>query len=227
MSESGSFRVGRPPKNTRPPLDVSTIVGAARTLLNQDGLHAFTTRRLAQSLGIRSASLYWHVRDKGELLQLLAESICQSISLPSRNLPWDERLHTICHDYRRAMREIRDGAEIMMMTAPTTPKRLAIIDYVFKLCESAGFRGRATVFVASMVNDYVIASVMNQQRIGEQVPAATGDAHSDPLANATPDALPAIADNVAHLKFDESHFDAAFTFGLELLVSGMKSQLDN
>jgi TetR/AcrR family transcriptional regulator, tetracycline repressor protein len=60
---------------SRETLDIDKIVKAAMKLLNEEGLQQLTTRRLAESLGKRSASLYWHVRDKAELLQLLAENI--------------------------------------------------------------------------------------------------------------------------------------------------------
>jgi AcrR family transcriptional regulator len=43
------------------------IVQAARQLLEQDGAHALTMRRLADRLGIRAPSLYKHLPDKATL----------------------------------------------------------------------------------------------------------------------------------------------------------------
>ena len=51
-------------------------------MLNKEGLDQLSIRRLADLLGIRTASLYWHIKDKAELIQLLADSICGLIPLP-------------------------------------------------------------------------------------------------------------------------------------------------
>ena len=49
-------------------LDRATIVRTALRLLDEVGIDGLSTRRLAAELGIKSASLYWHFKDKTELL---------------------------------------------------------------------------------------------------------------------------------------------------------------
>ena len=49
------------------------LVGAALELVNEEGLDALSMRALADRLEVKAASLYWHVRDRRELLELLAE----------------------------------------------------------------------------------------------------------------------------------------------------------
>ncbi len=58
------------------------------SLLDEAGFDGLTMRGLAQKLGIKAASLYWHVRDKQELLGLLAEEICAPMREPDHALPW-------------------------------------------------------------------------------------------------------------------------------------------
>ena len=45
-------------------LDRARILAAALALLTQDGLEGLTMRRLAASLGVKAASLYWHYAGK-------------------------------------------------------------------------------------------------------------------------------------------------------------------
>jgi AcrR family transcriptional regulator len=45
-------------------LDRATIVATALRLLDEVGIDGLSTRRLATELGIKSASLYWHFKDK-------------------------------------------------------------------------------------------------------------------------------------------------------------------
>src|SRR5574341_1482687 len=80
-------RTGRKSK-VKPRLDRSQIVQAALDLLDAVGFDGLTMRNLAKKLGIKAASLYWHVRNKQDLLSLLADEICASMREPDRTLPW-------------------------------------------------------------------------------------------------------------------------------------------
>src|SRR5258706_13307200 len=51
------------------------LVSAALGLVQDEALEALSMRALADRLQVKAASLYWHVRDRRELLELLAESI--------------------------------------------------------------------------------------------------------------------------------------------------------
>jgi AcrR family transcriptional regulator len=66
----------RDPRATRrAQLDRAQVVRAALALVDEVGLDGLTMRRLAERLGIQAASLYKHVKDKDELLVLLADEI--------------------------------------------------------------------------------------------------------------------------------------------------------
>ena len=51
-----------------------TVVGEALDLLDEVGLDAVSTRRLAKRLGVEQPSLYYHFRNKKELLGAMAEA---------------------------------------------------------------------------------------------------------------------------------------------------------
>src|ERR1700755_2811951 len=60
------------------PVTRERIVAVALELLDEAGLDGLTLRRLAERLGIRAPTLYWHVRNKRELLDLLAGAILEA-----------------------------------------------------------------------------------------------------------------------------------------------------
>jgi len=66
----------RPEAKPRPRLTLDQVVQAAVALLDEEGLDGLTTRALATRLGVQSPAIYWYVRDKGELLDLVADAIC-------------------------------------------------------------------------------------------------------------------------------------------------------
>jgi AcrR family transcriptional regulator len=49
------------------------VIDAALKIVDEDGLDALTTRRLAADLGVKSASLYNHFRDKDDIVVAVAE----------------------------------------------------------------------------------------------------------------------------------------------------------
>ena len=51
------------------------VIQTAIQLLQEVGLDGLTLRRLATELGISAPTLYWHVKDKRELLDLMSEAM--------------------------------------------------------------------------------------------------------------------------------------------------------
>lgn len=87
---------GRPPTTSR-----AAILSAAQDLIDTDGWQNLTIRRLAAKIGTSPATVYYHVRDKDDLMvQLLGDSASQ---IPHPQLPGDPRERiiaaaTVMHD---------------------------------------------------------------------------------------------------------------------------------
>ncbi len=106
-------------------LDRSTIVATALRLLDEVGIEGLSTRRLAAELGIKSASLYWHFKDKDELLNemssmMFVECLQAFVAVKSQSdaLEW---LAESARVLRRVALSRRDGAQVMarpMLRAP-------------------------------------------------------------------------------------------------------------
>src|SRR5438876_8221992 len=104
------FNVSDSKSQVEPALDQSQIVRAALGLLDEVGFDGLTMRNLAKKLGIKAASLYWHVSGKQELLSLLAEEICAPMDEPDRTQPWRAQLETLANEFRRVLLAHRDAA---------------------------------------------------------------------------------------------------------------------
>ena len=101
LATVGLRRAQRPPRHDawartdrsrQRPLTRDDVVRAGLETLDEVGLEGLTTRRVAQRLGVKSPSLYWHVRDKDELLSLIADAICAEIEPPREDQPWTAQL---------------------------------------------------------------------------------------------------------------------------------------
>ncbi|EMF6671854.1 TetR family transcriptional regulator, partial [Serratia marcescens] len=78
-------------KNTATRLTRETVLRGALALLNDIGIDALSTRRLAQHLGVQSPTLYWHFKNKAELLKAMAETIMldHREEVPA-DMPWQD-----------------------------------------------------------------------------------------------------------------------------------------
>jgi len=70
---------------TRGPLTRETIVTAAVALADEGGVKGLTMRKLAQSVGYEVMSLYNHVANKGELLDLILDAASSEVVSPEES----------------------------------------------------------------------------------------------------------------------------------------------
>lgn len=78
------------------------VVAAGSRLLDSEGVEGLSMRKLAGALGTGPATLYWHVRDRAELLALILDEACRAVEVPSEGA-WDERLLALMVEARRAL----------------------------------------------------------------------------------------------------------------------------
>ncbi|HHK5808629.1 TPA: TetR family transcriptional regulator, partial [Serratia marcescens] len=109
-------------KNTTARLTRETVLRGALALLDDIGIDALSTRRLAQHLGVQSPTLYWHFKNKAELLKAMAETIMldHREEVPA-DIPWHAWVTANAINFRRALLAYRDGARLHAGTRPQEP----------------------------------------------------------------------------------------------------------
>jgi TetR/AcrR family tetracycline transcriptional repressor len=138
------------------------VARVALELLDEVGLDDLSMRRLAERLGVTAASLYWYVRDKGELLDLVADAITAEMLLPDSSLPWRMQLEASARALRQITRAHRDAARVLAGTTPTGPNRLRAIDALLGILRRAGFSPKDTADAAYICNVYVIGFLLDE-----------------------------------------------------------------
>lgn len=127
----------------------------ALQLLDEVGMDGLTMRALADRLGVKAASLYWHLRDKEELADLLLEAINAEIPLPQPGLPWRDRLERGAWEWRQALLKHRDAARLAMGRFVARPETLRRIEGVLATLHQAGFNPRDTADAAYLFSNFV------------------------------------------------------------------------
>lgn len=213
-----------------PPINIERIVEAALGLLDEGGLEVLSMRGLAERLGIHAATLYWYVRDKQELLSLLAEAICREIQPPALDATWRVRLETLMWEYRRVLGEHRDAAHILAVTLPAGSHRLRLVDLALGAVLAAGFDGWAASRAGRLVVDYTTSFVQEESIIAARPEPQTDEPGS---RGAQMDRLPTIAEvsaqtypNIGLLRpyLVDRDSGARFSFGLGLILDGLEQR---
>jgi TetR/AcrR family tetracycline transcriptional repressor len=131
------------------------LVAAALALIQEEGLEGLSMRALAESLEVKAASLYWHVRDRGELLELLAESILDAVPRPHPDADWRGRVLAISADLGERVSSQKDATRILL----EAPGALARSDFLSALTANfvaAGLSESEASDVALMAMTYVV-----------------------------------------------------------------------
>ncbi len=78
------------------------IEDAALDLIEQDGLDAFSTRRLGERLGCQAMSIYHHFPSKAHILDALVDRVLSLIQIPNRGKKPAARVRQLARSWRQA-----------------------------------------------------------------------------------------------------------------------------
>jgi AcrR family transcriptional regulator len=155
----------RPAKSgtrTKQPLSRDAIVDAAIKVLDAEGVDALTVRRLAQELGTGPATLYWHIKGKDELGELVYDRIMGDLSLPEPDPSrWQEQLKDLAHQAYRILRSHNDVARLSLGRIPVGPNMLAVMDWSMGLLMAAGIEKPIAAYIGDLVGRYLDASALD------------------------------------------------------------------
>lgn len=158
-------------------LTKEAIVAAGLDTLDEDGLDGLTVRKVAARLDVQAPALYWHVRDKQQLLDEMATEIWRRIliSLAARrpDEPWQEALTAFATTTRAALLGHRDGAKMIAGTYLTDDSLRAHQESRFAVLVRAGFSPRDAARVYSLLYNFIIGYCIEEQAVAQA--AAAGD----------------------------------------------------
>jgi TetR/AcrR family tetracycline transcriptional repressor len=199
------------------------VVKRAVDLMAEAGLEALTLRRLATELGVSAPALYWHVRNKRELLDLMAEALVARASRPTspaRGQPWWEWLAERARLQFQALISHRDAALVVAGNRPTEAS-LPDIEEMLDSLVAVAFPPAEALRVILSIGNYVIGCAVERQ--AEEARSADPDRDTRLLEQAQ--ALPNL--RAAIVALDEpgpSAGDAGFEYGLGLLIDGVRAR---
>ncbi|MFI6867778.1 TetR/AcrR family transcriptional regulator C-terminal domain-containing protein [Nocardia sp. NPDC050406] len=205
-------------------LDAEVIAAAALGLLDEVGLDGLTMRKVATALDVQAPALYWHVKNKRELLDVMARSVfvaaVADIEAPRQGEDWQDWVADLAGRLRRSMLRYRDGAKVLAGTYVSDETMWRTIELTLRTLEDAGFSLSSASRVFPILLHYTIGFVIEEQsRTGEEY---IGGNPYDPdrvVAEIDADRYPRTAHLVNAAFIGDP--DAEFEYGLRVILAGI------
>jgi TetR/AcrR family tetracycline transcriptional repressor len=232
----------------REPLTRLEIVHTALALADGEGLEAVTIRRVAAERGVTHMALYWHFRNKEELLDAIAEYLFNQVVLPpaadgsgesdgsggsegagdgaGSGDPWDRQLLSTLSALLEVLRPHPAAARLAPAKVMSSDAGLRLTDHVLGILREAGFASRQAAVIATQSLVSIIALVTGHpgpSKVGDPVGyAAAVRTRTAALTALDPARFPhisAMAEPLATCADDDPYYAA----GLELLIGGVRA----
>ena len=132
------------------------LAEAALELVQKEGLDALTMRTLAERTGVKAASLYWHVRDRDELLELVADALLAQVPAPSPSSDRRQQSLSLCMAAGATVAAQRDGDRILL-EVPSALRRSAVYARLVEVLSGFGAAEGVTREAAAMMLGFMVA----------------------------------------------------------------------
>ncbi|MFC9976866.1 TetR/AcrR family transcriptional regulator C-terminal domain-containing protein [Spirillospora sp. NPDC127200] len=224
----------RPARSRRdqPTLSRDQIVDAALELLDAEGLTGLSMRRLGTRLNAGATSVYWHVANKDELLELAMDRVMGEVEVPDPEAAGGWR--PAAEGYARSLRAMihrhpwtmtQFGARPLL-----GPNAARVMEGTLVAFGHAGFTGFELEYALSLVVDYVIGAAGSESawrnNQGER-PAAEMVDELEPYFEQVAARHPRLAEHARRIWANETAevLEGRFTFGLKSVLDGLEARL--
>lgn len=212
----------------RAPLSRDRVLRAAVRIADDGGIGALTMRRLAEELGAEAMSLYYHVANKDEVLDGIADVVAREINevvdaldVPSAGARWKDAVRRRILAAREVLLRHPWAPSVLETRAAMSPEILLYHDRLLGLMRDGGF-------------SYDLAHHA-LHALGSRALGFSQELFDPGGGSGSPEQLAGFADRLPHLvgmMAEIAHDDpdstlgwcddqAEFEFGLDLLLDGL------
>jgi AcrR family transcriptional regulator len=236
--EDARRRQHHPPRRAAA-LSREEIVRAAMNVADAEGPDAINMRRIARELNSGTMSLYWHIRSKEELLDLMIDAIVGEPEVPEPSGDWRADLRAIACSTRDTLHRHRWAVNFMGGRPPLGPKSLRNLERALSVLDGLGLDQGTAMTTLVAVNTYVLGAVlreiqeMNGEHYMAEVFAGLSEEEKQALlrefterissAGQFPHMIAMMAEGIDPDSPDTR--DERFEFGLDCLLDGIGARL--
>ncbi|MEV4111894.1 TetR family transcriptional regulator [Nonomuraea sp. NPDC049695] len=204
-------------------LTAQAIAERALEIGDTEGLDAVTIRRLATELGVTPMALYWHYKNKEQLIVGMADHLIGGFApKQADDRPWQEQFRDLIEGLIRTLRTHRCAKSVIEQIDPVeVPNFLAVWDQALGLARGAGFGVDESCLVSKYLLQSAIAIADAPVHVKTVDPAAVR-AKLAGLQSLPEETYPYLVEMASPLVrgTEPGLYD---TFGVDLVLSGIEA----
>jgi len=211
-----------PRGGTRARLNRTTVVQAAMTFADANGIESLSMRKLGGELGVEAMSLYKHVANKSDLTDGMIDGVFAEIALPSGKTGWRTAMRRRAISVREVL--ARHTWAIGLMESRTTPgpATLRHHDAVLGVLRGAGFSIGGAAHASSIMDSYIYGFALQETNLPSKT-IGTARLAELVLAKLAYQQYPHLAElTIEHLLQPEYDYGNEFEFGIDLILDALE-----
>lgn len=201
-----------------------TAEGIARTaleMLDDHGLDGLSMRLIAAELDVQVAALYWHLKNKSQLLDAMASAIfndaAEGLEAPRATASWGDWLADWVRELRKSMLRHRDGGRVFANSSVTEPALFRATELALRTLQDAGFEVQPAARSLAALMHYTVGFTIEEQNHLYKTETAPGPGTVNPAR------FPLTAVAYANDELFDSNTDECFEYGMKIILVGMQA----
>lgn len=205
------------------------VLAGALRLLDEVGIDGLTMRRLADALDVQAGAIYYHFKDKQELLEAMSDALMAGVTDPPPQGEWHEVLAETSRRLVTRLTSHRDAARLATMSLTPGPHGLRAAEAMMRELRRAGLRKDARLWGASVLGYYILGyatDVQSTEAAAARGMAAIAKSLREQLDPDQHRELLAMTEGASALEqmMSPRELRRRFEFGLTLILDGLKAK---
>lgn len=190
----------------QPELSHDAIRAMALQLIDDEGLDAFSTRKLGAALGCEAMAIYWYYPSKDALLDAVVDLLMENVARAvTEGGDWIATLRAVAHAYRGVAHAHPRAFPLLATRRFASEGTYAFLERLFTLGRAQGISDRVSARYYRVVSSYCNGFALNELA----APAPASLRRKFPRVDAVSKWL------------DPEHLDDLFAFGLEMQLGAL------
>ena len=202
------------------------VLNAAVGVADAGGIGALTIRSLAQELGAKPMSVYYHVAGKEAILDGIVDVVFSEIDLPSPDGDWRSELRRRAASARKVLRQHRWAIGLMESRTTPGPATLRHHDAVIATLRAAGFSLEMTAHAYALLDSYTYGFALQEAGLPFEGPDTVAPVAGSIMEQFDAGDYPHLVEMATGYYFKTTYdFGDEFDFGLNLILDALSASL--
>jgi AcrR family transcriptional regulator len=210
----------------RVPLSRERVLSGALEVADAGGITALTIRSLADKLGVKPMSVYYHVANKDEILDSIVDQVFSEIELPSPGGDWRSEMRRRANSARAALRRHPWAIQLLQSRTNPGPATLRHHNAIIGALRGAGFSVQMTAHAFALIDSYVFGFALSEAALPIHGPETVADVAGSMMQRFPAGAYPHLVEfSTEHVLKPGYDFGAEFEFGLDLILDALATTI--